>query len=299
MAPNVVPVGTVAFTSTLIIPNVNRLRSFDILEARVLFRGENCRRRQFSTRLIADSHTRARIVQKICLPGFLSLSFSARSSQRAKFPLWLVKSWTSCTPREKTEDPITLYIPDVSVPDENNTATPPDVPLVVLLHGRCMDGETVQRILRFNELVDDREFILALPEGARNRFWCSTCARLGGVLSTRYGCRSWAATPACCAATPFSLRPADPETWEPVDDVEHISQVINAVKTQYNVAEDKVYIVGWENGGFMAYRMACEKPDLLAGTRRRQWSRIRRRAIQLRRFQRFDQDSRERSGHPR
>jgi len=84
-------------------------------------------------------------------------------------------------------DPITLYIPDVSVPDENNTATPPDVPLVVLLHGRCMDGETVQRILRFNELVDDREFILALPEGARNRFWCSTCARLGGVLSTRYG----------------------------------------------------------------------------------------------------------------
>lgn len=78
MAPNVVPVGTVAFTSTLIIPNVNRLRSFDILEARVLFRGENCRRRQFSTRLIADSHTRARIVQKICLPGFISLSFSAR-----------------------------------------------------------------------------------------------------------------------------------------------------------------------------------------------------------------------------
>ena len=51
-------------------------------------------------------------------------------------------------------DPITLYIPDVSVPDENNTGTSPDVPLVVLLHGRCMDGETVQRILRFNELVD-------------------------------------------------------------------------------------------------------------------------------------------------
>ena len=33
MAPNVVPVGTVAFTSTLIIPNVNRLSEFLIFSA--------------------------------------------------------------------------------------------------------------------------------------------------------------------------------------------------------------------------------------------------------------------------
>jgi polyhydroxybutyrate depolymerase len=163
-------------------------------------------------------------------------------------------------------DPITLYIPDVSVPGEDNaTNVPPDVPLIVLLHGRCMDGESTNRILRFTEQVDSREFILALPEGTRNRFWCSSCTRLGGILNTRYGCRSWAATPACCAAGRFSLRPGDPETWEPVDDVEHLAQVIRAVKSQYNVAEDKVYIVGWENGGFMAYRMACEKPDLISG----------------------------------
>ena len=160
-------------------------------------------------------------------------------------------------------DPIRLFIPDISVP--NSTTTTPEVPLVVLLHGRCMDGESTNRILRFSEQVDERGFILALPEGTRNRYWCSTCARLGGVLNTRYGCRSWAATPACCAANRFSFRPGDPDIWEPVDDVEHISQVIQAVKSQYNVAEDKVFVVGWENGGFMAYRMACEKPDLING----------------------------------
>lgn len=160
-------------------------------------------------------------------------------------------------------DPVTLFLPDVSVPSDNSTV--PDVPLVVLLHGRCMDGDSTERILRLKEQVDQKEFILALPDGARNRFWCSTCVRNGGVLNTRYGCRSWSATPSCCAASPISLRPADPEVWEPVDDVEHIAQVISAVKSQYNVADDKIYVVGWENGGFMAYRMACERPNLISG----------------------------------
>jgi len=162
-------------------------------------------------------------------------------------------------------DPIRLLIPDVALPTEANSTTPPSVPLIVLLHGRCMDADATNRILRLSEQVDSRGFILALPEGARNQFWCSTCTRLGGILNTRYGCRSWAATPACCSANPLSWRPGNPDVWEPVDDVEHLSQVIQAVKSQYNIAGDKVYIVGWENGGFMAYRMACEKPDVIAG----------------------------------
>jgi len=160
-------------------------------------------------------------------------------------------------------DPIALYLPDSAI---DNTTTPaPEMPLVVLLHGRCMDGESTDRILRLKERVDEFGFALAVPEASRNRFWSSTALRTGGILSTRFGCRAWAATPSCCAAGRFALRPSEPETWEPVDDVAHISQTISAVKSAYNIANNKVYIVGWENGGFMAYRMACEKPDLVAG----------------------------------
>ena len=160
-------------------------------------------------------------------------------------------------------DPIALYLPDIAI---DNTTTPaPAMPLVVLLHGRCMDGESTDRILRLKERVDEFGFALAVPEASRNRYWSSSAIRSGGVLGTRFGCRAWAATPSCCAAGRFALRPSEPETWEPVDDVAHISQTISAVKSAYNIADNKVYIVGWENGGFMAYRMACEKPDLIAG----------------------------------
>ena len=38
-----------------------------------------------------------------------------------------------------------------------------------------------------------------------------------------------------------------------------------AVKSQYNIDPSRVFIVGFENGGFMAHRMACEHPEILAG----------------------------------
>ena len=106
-----------------------------------------------------------------------------------------------------------------------------------------------------------------------------------------------AATPACCAARPFTSTRGSGNVGAIELDAEHISQVINAVKTQYNVAEDKVYIVGWENGGFEAYRMACESqicsressPSVVSDYA----------AMSNCAAFNADQDSRERSGHPR
>ena len=45
----------------------------------------------------------------------------------------------------------------------------------------------------------------------------------------------------------------------------HIYQLIAAVRSQYEIDPTRVFVVGFENGGFMAHRMACEHPEVLSG----------------------------------
>jgi polyhydroxybutyrate depolymerase len=50
-----------------------------------------------------------------------------------------------------------------------------------------------------------------------------------------------------------------------VDDVAYLRAVIRDVMARYPVDRRRVFVVGHSNGGFMAYRMACEASDLVAG----------------------------------
>jgi len=86
-----------------------------------------------------------------------------------------------------------------------------------------------------------------------------------GILNTRYGCRTWAATDACCANAGPLRATLVRDAWEPYDDVTHIYQLIAAVKSQYEIDPTRVFVAGFENGGFMAHRMACEHPEVLSG----------------------------------
>jgi hypothetical protein len=65
---------------------------------------------------------------------------------------------------EYDRDPTKLYLPDVAIAAEAKA-----VGLVVYLHGRCMDGDSVQNLIDLKSKVDvdSKEFILALPEGHR------------------------------------------------------------------------------------------------------------------------------------
>ena len=165
---------------------------------------------------------------------------------------------------EYNRDPTRLFLPDVALPN-GTSSSGKDVGLVVMLHGRCMDGTTIDQLIDLKKHVDTREFILAVPEGHRQNFWCSTCSRSDGILNTRYGCRTWAATDACCASAGPLRATLVREAWEPYDDVTHIYQLIAAVKSQYEIDPTRVFVLGFENGGFMAHRMACEHPEMLSG----------------------------------
>jgi polyhydroxybutyrate depolymerase len=110
------------------------------------------------------------------------------------------------------------------------------MPLVVVLHGYTSDADEAERYFRFAAESDRRGFLYATPEGTRdgrNR-------------------RFWNATDACCD---FGHKG--------IDDSGYLRRLIDAVKSAHPVDAGRVYLVGHSNGGFMAYRMACEHADAL------------------------------------
>lgn len=124
---------------------------------------------------------------------------------------------------------------DIHVPPGYDPATP--APLLVMLHGYGASGAIEEAYLGLTATTDARGMLYVYPDGTENPV----------------GKRFWNATDACCA----------PE-GSTVDDSAYISAVIARAKADYNVDPRRVFIVGHSNGGFMAYRMACDHADDVA-----------------------------------
>ncbi|MCY4618052.1 MAG: hypothetical protein OXD50_05790 [Chloroflexi bacterium] len=101
--------------------------------------------------------------------------------------------------------------------------------LIVLLHGYGSNAAEADGYFRFSSEVDKRGFGLLLPNGTQDR----NIARF------------WNGTPECCDI--FGAE---------TDDVGYIKSLIDEARTI--AAFDQVFAVGHSNGGFMAYRLACE-----------------------------------------
>lgn len=113
-------------------------------------------------------------------------------------------------------------------------------PLLVVLHGYGASGFVQQAFFHVNGLaMADTAFVLA-PDG----------------LTDSMGKPFWNADPACC----------DFDHTNP-DDVGYIGGLIDDVLAAWDGTIDptQVYVLGHSNGGYMAYRMACERADVIAG----------------------------------
>jgi polyhydroxybutyrate depolymerase len=111
-------------------------------------------------------------------------------------------------------------------------ATRGPLPLVMVLHGRHMTPSDIERITRLIPIVGRAVYVY--PAG--------------------YG-RSWNAG-GCCAIAHAAR----------VDDVAFLEQVLRQVlTTQRDATAHRVYLLGFSNGGRMAYRMACQDPGVFAG----------------------------------
>ena len=125
---------------------------------------------------------------------------------------------------------VPLYLPSDPTPDTT-------LPLVVSLHGYTGNGNAHENYFNLRSKVDDREFMLCVPNGLRNS----------------QGDRYWNATDFCC----------DFEGQNP-DDSGYLRSLIETIIADHPVDLDSIHVVGHSNGGFMSYRMACDNADLVS-----------------------------------
>jgi polyhydroxybutyrate depolymerase len=111
------------------------------------------------------------------------------------------------------------------------------LPLVVVIHGAFDTAEGMERISGFSRLADQEGFIVLYPNGM-------------GLLGFL---QHWNAGHCCGKA-------AD----DHVDDVGFVAATIEDVCARLSVDRDRIYMVGFSNGGMLAHRFAAERGDLLA-----------------------------------
>ena len=108
------------------------------------------------------------------------------------------------------------------------------MPLVMLLHGYTSTAAEAESYFKLTAESDRRGFLYAMPDGTQD-------AR---------GDQFWNATDACCDFYGSG-----------VDDSGYLRRLLDTVASSYPVDPRRVYVIGHSNGGFMAYRLACEHPS--------------------------------------
>jgi polyhydroxybutyrate depolymerase len=108
-------------------------------------------------------------------------------------------------------------------------------PVVIALHGMLQSEDGMDSYLGLNMVADRENFTVVYPHGLGNAW-----------KDGRY--------------------PALRMTfWSPPgDDVEFLGKLVQSLIEQRIADPGRVYLVGLSNGGYMTFRMACERPDLFA-----------------------------------
>lgn len=112
------------------------------------------------------------------------------------------------------------------------------LPVVLVLHGYGATGALQDAYFQLSAHAEDEGFVAILPDGT--------------VDTT--GLRFWNGTPACCDLY-----------GDGVDDVSYLLGLLDEVEAAIPIDPDRITILGHSNGGFMAYRLACEAPERFAG----------------------------------
>lgn len=140
-----------------------------------------------------------------------------------------VNQWPEQPPVSVGGDrPAQLFLP-------SDYAREREYPLVLLLHGYGAGALAQNAYLGVSAFVDELDFVLVIPDGTQDA---------GGR-------RFWNATPACCDFN-----------GENVDDVGYLSDLVEEVSEGVRIDTGRVYAFGHSNGGFMSYRLACDRSEV-------------------------------------
>ncbi|ACG72802.1 Poly(3-hydroxybutyrate) depolymerase-like protein [Anaeromyxobacter sp. K] len=107
----------------------------------------------------------------------------------------------------------------------------PKLPMLIVMHGWSFSPEATVPV-GLEPFALANHFILVLPEGV-------------GLSWNAHGC-------------------CPPANEAGIDDVQFIADLVEDVAAHHRLDRARVYASGISNGGGMAYRLACERPDLIA-----------------------------------
>ncbi len=107
------------------------------------------------------------------------------------------------------------------------------VPLVFVLHGITSRAKAIAAFSGFNELADEKGFIVCYPQGVG---------------------RSWGVD-----------IPAGKAARKEIDDVAFVDTMLALLMQKYPIASDSIYSCGISNGGFMSVKLTCDRPGKFAG----------------------------------
>ena len=133
--------------------------------------------------------------------------------------------------RVKGTRSVNLYVPS-SYDGQTN------MPLVIMLHGLFNNGAGYEGYLPIQPLAEARGFLYCYPDGSRDSF----------------GNLYWNGTDSCCD---FYNSGAD--------DAGYLEGLIEEIGRRFAVDRKRVYLFGFWMGGYMAYQMACQFSDRIAG----------------------------------
>ena len=114
---------------------------------------------------------------------------------------------------------------------------PAGAPLLLVLHGSSLDGAKMRGWTgyEFDQQADQHGFAVVYPDGYQGNW---------------NDCRTEVTFPA---------------RQENIDDMGFLRALIKRMQQQHGIDPARVYLFGLSNGGQMAFRVALEAPDLVAG----------------------------------
>jgi polyhydroxybutyrate depolymerase len=111
-------------------------------------------------------------------------------------------------------------------------------PLVIALHGGGGNSQNMMEKTGFNNVSDEKGFIVVYPDGV---------GRFKNRLLT------WNAGHCCGYALDNNI-----------DDVGFIRALIEKIQNNFNIDSKRIYVTGHSNGGMMTYRLGAELSDIIA-----------------------------------
>jgi len=149
---------------------------------------------------------------------------------------------------------------DVGTPTSYDSAREEGYPLLMILHGLGSFGDISAENFKVDEISDDLDLIWTAP----NAFFTSTSSASGFTPVP-----SWCATEQCCCGVrcstlvPFGRDNICDDSYD--RDSLFLRDTIETIVERFNVDPTRIYVTGVSNGGWMAYRLACDHSDIIAG----------------------------------